>query len=60
MDQINGVIEAIEDRDNNLYRVYFNKAAIPDSLREAGFQEKNRYKVEGYNNSQLVINTTKG
>jgi hypothetical protein len=39
MDQINGVIEAIEDRDNNLYRVYFNKAAIPDSLREA-FQEK--------------------
>jgi hypothetical protein len=34
MDQINGVIEAIEDRDNNLYRVYFNKAAIPDSLRE--------------------------
>jgi hypothetical protein len=40
MDQINGVIEAIEDRDNNLYRVYFNKAAIPDSLREAGFQEK--------------------
>jgi hypothetical protein len=39
MDQ-NGVIEAIEDRDNNLYRVYFNKAAIPDSLRKAGFQEK--------------------
>jgi hypothetical protein len=36
MDQINGVIEAIEDRDN-LYRVYFN--AIPDSLR-GRFQEK--------------------
>ena len=60
MDQINGVLEAIEDRDNNLYRVYFNKAAIPDSVREVGFQGKNRYKVlEGYNNSQLVINTTK-
>ena len=60
MDQVNGVIEAIEDRDNNLYRVYFNKAAIPDSIREAGFQGKNRYQVlEGYNNSQLVINTTK-
>jgi hypothetical protein len=52
MDQINGVIS--EDRDNNLYRVYFNKAAIPDSLRE-GFQEK--HVLEGYNNSQLVINT---
>jgi hypothetical protein len=43
MDQINGVIEAIEDRDNNLYRVYFNKAAIPDSLGRQDFR-KNRYK----------------
>ena len=60
MDQINGVIEAIEDRDNNLYRAYFNTTPIPDSVRQAGFQEKNRYQVlERYNNSQLVINTTK-
>ena len=60
MDQINGVIEAIEDRDDNLYRAYFNTTPIPDSVRQAGFQEKNRYQVlEGYNNSQLVINTTK-
>ena len=60
MDQVNGVIEAIEDRDNNLYRVYFNKSAIPDSIRKAGLPGKNRYKLlEGYNNSQLVINTTK-
>ena len=60
MDQINGVVEAIENRDNNLYRVYFNKSAIPDSIRKAGFQGKNRYQLlAGYNNSQLVINTTK-
>ena len=60
MDQVNGVIEAIEDRDNNLYRVYFNKSAIPDSIRKAGLPGINRYKtLEGYNNSQLVINTTK-
>jgi murein DD-endopeptidase MepM/ murein hydrolase activator NlpD len=60
MDQVNDVIEAIEDRDNNLYRVYFNKAAIPDSIRKAGLPGKNRYKVlEGYDNSQLVMNTTK-
>ena len=60
MDQVNGVIEAIEDRDNNLYRVYFNKSAIPDSIRKAGFPGKNRYQLlEGYHNSQLVINTTK-
>ena len=60
MDQVNSVIEALEDRDNNLYRVYFNKSAIPDSIRKAGLPGKNRYKIlEGYDNSQLVMNTTK-
>jgi murein DD-endopeptidase MepM/ murein hydrolase activator NlpD len=60
MDQANSVVEAIEDRDNNLYRVYFNKSAIPDSIRKAGLPGIIRYKtLEGYNNSQLVINTTK-
>ena len=60
MDQLNGVVDAIEDRDNNLYRVYFNKSAIPDSIRKEGFLGKNRYKIlEDYDNSQLVVNTTK-
>ena len=60
MDQLNGVVDAIEDRDNNLYRVYFNKSAIPDSIRKAGFSGKTRYQLlEGYDNSQLVIKTTK-
>ena len=30
MDEIDEVTEALEDRDNNIYRVYFNKAEIPD------------------------------
>ena len=60
MDQINNVIDAIAERDNNLYRVYFNKAAIPDSVRQAGLTGVARYKLlEGYNNSQLVTSTTK-
>lgn len=60
MDQLNTVVDAIEDRDNNLYRVYFNKSAIPDEERKSGFSEANRYSVlEGYDNSELVINTTK-
>jgi murein DD-endopeptidase MepM/ murein hydrolase activator NlpD len=60
MDQIEHVLEDIEDRDNNLYRVYFNTSAIPDSVRKAGLPGINRYRVlEGYDNSQLVINTTK-
>ena len=60
MDQLDDVIETLEDRDNNLYRVYFNAAAIPENERKSGFDGWNRYKeLEGYNNSQLVLNTTK-
>jgi murein DD-endopeptidase MepM/ murein hydrolase activator NlpD len=60
MDQLDAVISAIENRDNNLYRVYFNTSAIPDEERKSGFGGVNRYAaLEGYNNSQLVINTTK-
>ncbi|MFV8327277.1 M23 family metallopeptidase [Flavobacterium sp. ZS1P14] len=60
MDQVDNVVADIEDRDNNLYRVYFNISAIPDSVRKSGFGDINRYKkLAGYDNSQLVINTTK-
>lgn len=60
MDQIDEVIENIEERDNNIYRIYFNTSAIPEEQRKAGFGGINRYKeLEGYNNSDLVINTTK-
>lgn len=60
LDEIDDVTEALENRDNNIYRVYFNKTEIPDSIRKAGFRDSKRYKdLEGYNNSQLVLNTTK-
>lgn len=60
MDEIDDVTEAIENRDNNIYRVYFNRSEIPDSIRKAGFKDLQRYKdLEGYNNSKLVITTTK-
>ncbi|MFD2603043.1 MULTISPECIES: M23 family metallopeptidase [Flavobacterium] len=60
MDQIDEVLEEVEDRDNNLYRAYFNASAIPDEQRKAGFGGVNRYKdLEGFDNSELVIGTTK-
>ncbi|MBS7232456.1 peptidoglycan DD-metalloendopeptidase family protein [Flavobacterium psychroterrae] len=60
MDEIDDVTDALENRDNNIYRVYFNKTEIPDSIRKAGFRDPKRYKdLEGYNNSKLVLNTTK-
>ena len=50
----------MEERDNNLYRVYFEASPIPEEQRRAGFGGVNRYKdLEGYDNSDLVINTAK-
>ena len=60
MDEVEDVIKFIEERDNNLYRVYFNASPIPEEERKSGFKEVDRYKdLEGYDNSQLVTNTTK-
>lgn len=60
MDQVDEVLANIEDRDNNLYRAYFNASAIPEEQRKAGFGGVNRYKeLEGFDNSELVIGTTK-
>ena len=60
MDQVDEVLAGVEDRDNNLYRIYFNTSPIPEEQRKAGFGGVNRYKeLEGYDNSELVTNTTK-
>lgn len=60
MHQINEVLEAIEERDNEIYRIYFNASPIPEEQRKAGFGGVNRYKnLEGFNNSDLVIATAR-
>ncbi len=54
------VLENIADRDNNLYRVYFEANPIPDAQRRAGFGGINRYKqFEGFDNSKLIIESNK-
>lgn len=58
LDQLDDVMEDLEDRDNNLYREYFNASAIPEEKRKSGYP-KNRYtSLQGYNNSRLVTSTT--
>jgi len=60
MDQLDEVAAALEERDDNLYRAYFNSAPIPEEKRKEGFKEGNRYKeLQGYDNSELVVNTAK-
>ncbi len=58
IDQLSDAMAALEDRDDNLYRAYFNSS--PLSTEDRKRIDKNRYKeLEGFNNSDLVINTTK-
>lgn len=60
LNQIEAVLANIEERDNNIYRVYFEASPIPEEQRKAGFGGINRYKdLEGYDNSDLIINTSK-
>src|SRR5690606_8000242 len=60
MEQMEQVLANIEDRDNNIYRLYFEANPIPEEQRRAGFGGINRYKsLEGFNNSEIIINATK-
>ncbi len=60
MDEIDEVLADVADRDNNVYRAYFNTSPIPMEQRKAGFGGVNRYRqLEGFDNSQLVVNTSK-
>ena len=60
MKQVEAVLSNIEERDNNLYRLYFEVNPVPEEQRKAGFGGVNRYKpLEGYNNSDMVIEATR-
>ncbi len=60
MDQIQDVLANVEDRDNNIYRMYFEANPIPEEQRRAGFGGINRYRdLEGFDNSRLIIETNK-
>ena len=58
--QIDEVLGDMQERDNNIYRTIFEAEPIPLSIRKAGFGGVDRYKaLQGYNNSDLMIETTK-
>ncbi len=60
MKQVETVLSEIAERDNNIYRLYFEVNPIPNEQRLAGFGGVNRYKMlEGFNNSQMIADATK-
>jgi murein DD-endopeptidase MepM/ murein hydrolase activator NlpD len=60
LNQIENVLENVQERDNNLYRVYFEASPIPQSQRIVGFGGINRYKnLEGFENSEIIVDASK-
>ena len=60
MDNIDKVIVQLQETDDNLYRTIFEAEPIPQTLRAGGTGGINKFKeLEGYNNSNIVIETSK-
>ncbi len=60
MNQAQEVLVGIQERDNDIYRLYFEANPIPNEQRKAGFGGVNRYKsLEGFQNSEMIIDVTK-
>ncbi len=58
MDRQEKVLNEIADRDNTIYRLYFEAEPITEEQRKAGFGGVNRYnKFDGFENSELIKET---
>ena len=59
LDEALGVMQGIQQRDDNLYRVVLQADPVADAVRKAGFGGTNRYEeLMDMANSDLVVNTT--
>lgn len=60
IDEGTNVLKGIQDRDDNIYRVYFEAEPISKEQRQAGFGGVNRYKsLDGFENSAMIKEVTK-
>lgn len=56
MNRAEDVLRNVEERDENIYRIYFEAKPIPEAERQSGFGGVNRYEgFEGYDNSDLIV-----
>ena len=59
LDEALGVMQGIQQRDDNLYRVVLQADPVADAVRKAGYGGTNRYEeLMDMANSDLVVNTT--
>ena len=58
--KIEKVLDDLQQRDDNIYRVIFEADPIPSSVRQTGFGGSNKYsELEDLDNADLVISTSK-
>ena len=59
LDEITPIVNDMQERDNNLYRVIFQAEPIPLSIRQAGYGGTNRYEeLMSLNDAELVVSTS--
>src|SRR5690606_16601644 len=59
MEGVNSMLLALQERDDNVYRVIFEAEAIPSTIRSAGFGGAHRYKnllESGLAKEELILN----
>jgi murein DD-endopeptidase MepM/ murein hydrolase activator NlpD len=60
MGNIESVLENIEERDNSIYRIYFEASPISEDKRKAGIGGVNRYKkFDGFEYSDIIKESNK-
>ena len=59
IDELDAVLANVTDRDNNIYRVYFNNAPISEIKETKEIVSESRFKqLLAFNNEKLVTNTS--
>lgn len=60
LEKVDMVLQELQQRDDNIYRVIFEAEPIPSSVRRAGFGGTNKYShLETMDNAELVISTSR-
>ncbi len=60
LENIDKVMQEIQQRDDNIYRVIFESDPIPSTIRKSGFGGVNKYaNLESLDNADLVVKTAK-
>ncbi len=60
VDNLANVLEDIQNRDDNIYRVVLEAEPIPRAVRDAAIGGADKYEeYDGYDNSKLIVSTIK-